>query len=302
LYKTIDYRIKKINNFSKTMSVLEKEILFKKFLFKMERLLYFLEESKSFYSNQLIINNLLSSLNTSLLYNSLEPKLFEKKFINSNLVPVIYKNILNSNLAPVIYKNTLNVRGGYFNKIISKSLNSLIFSFNFLINDNSNRNNFKKIYKYKKFFKWTIICCTIFLIFYLNKNKIQKLLFLFKSKLQFIKIFFKKKKKFLFKNLKKTSRRDISQKVKLLKKIKFKPLEIFTGQKKKLEGKKTLKYIYERIPKNSIKSFFKKLSNTIDGALKVKIKFKPFKKDGSSEELDFNTTITKLFDLLSEDV
>jgi hypothetical protein len=110
---------------------------------------------------------------------------------------------------------------------------------------------------------------------------------------------YKKRKKLLFRHFKQTS---TVKKIKLLKKLKFKPLEIFTGQKEKLKGKKTLKFIYEKIPKNEIKTFFRKLSNTIDSALKVKIKFKPFKKDGSAEELDFNTSMNRLFSLLSEEI
>lgn len=297
LFKVIDYRRpNNVKNFSKTLSIFEKEILFKNFLFKMETLVSCLEEQKKFSYNQLIIRNILGDLNNSIISHlnintSLEHKVIEERVIQSNFTPFFYKN-------------TLRVRGGDFNGIISKSLNKFIFSLHFFINDNLkiNWDKFQKVYKYKKVLKYTFICCMIFLIFYLNKNKIQQLLFLCKSKLKFIKILSERKKKLLFQNLKKTSKNHISQKVKLLKKFKFKPFEIVTGQKEKLEGKKSLKSIYEKIPKQEIKTFFKKLSNTIDGALKVKIKFKPFKKNGSNEELDFNSTINKLFDLLSEDI
>lgn len=280
LYKTIDYRPKIYKNSLKITSILDKEILFKRFLFKMEKFVSYLEKSKKFSYNQLVIDNILGNLNNTNSYpvkNYFENELFAKELIRSNFTST---------------ENFLILRGGFLNEIILESVDNLILTFNFLMNSNSKiyGKNCQKICTYKKFFKCTIIFSIIFLIFYLNRDQIQQLFF------KFIKIFYKKKEKLIFQNKK------ILKKIKLIKTMKFNPLNIFTEQKDKLIGKKTLKILYKKIAKNEIKTFFKKLSNTIDGALKIKIKFKPFKKEGNNQEVDFNSTINKLFDLLSEDI
>nr|AYO28089.1 hypothetical protein [Synura petersenii] len=275
-YKSFDYRFKLKTSAPKSLSISEKEIIFKKFSLKLQKLLFYLETSKDLSYNQLVIDNLLGNLKNSTsipLKNCLENKRLIKEKINFNFKSSFYKNPF------------LTIRGGYLNEIF------------ILINDNSQIrfNHFQKILQSKKAFKYFLFCCIIFLIFYLNKVKIEQFCFFLKSKLKFIKIFSQ--------NLNKPFNKAVLKKFKLLKKIKFKPLEIKTGQKNRLMGKKSLKFIYEKIPKNGIKSFFKTLSNKIDPFLKIRVKFRPFNPiKTENEEVDFNNTITNLFNLLSEDI